>query len=366
MTMTEEEVTAFLAHYGVKGMRWGHRKKEVSAEKQAAREKRAAKFDLKAENAKTKISEIDAKLSKEGFLFGRRGLKKQKKDLQKIHDQAIKNAEAKRQGKLSSTQKKVIAGAAIAGVIVAGVAVHRQYDSGELNRKMMRGRAFLEGKHGVTWARNPDLSKRDMDVDEIMSKVVKNINPDFGKPGTTNNCRRATFAYEMRRRGMDVQATKTSSGSGQTFIGLSNAIGFGRKDIDKIDPGTKLKDLAEMPINSSVGAAFKTYGSTGRNTIHAGSTKTAPDSIFRALSNQPNRSRGELGVLWEIGGGHSMAYEIVNNKPVIFDTQSGKRFLNPKDLLDSFGENIQSAGFTRLDDVMLNENFIMRWVKNAK
>ncbi len=38
------------------------------------------------------------------------------------------------------------------------------------------------------------------------------------------NCRRCTFAYEMRRRGYDVAATRTTNGRGQTAVGVYNAL----------------------------------------------------------------------------------------------------------------------------------------------
>ena len=66
---------------------------------------------------------------------------------------------------------------------------------------------------------------------------------------------------------------------------------------------------------------------------------------------------------WLNGGGHSMAYEIVNGKPVIFDTQRQKVFKDIADL-DIYTSRAKDAGFTRLDNKDLNTDFLQRWLKN--
>lgn len=364
----DEEV--YLEHFGIKGMKWGVRKgKDTAADKQAKREKKAQKFVAKSDLLKTKIKDIDTEYfnTTNRQFYRRQRLVDTRNKLVRQKDRAESNAEAKRKGKLSSTQKKVIVGATLVAVFATAVTVRNLHDTGELNRLSMKGKAWLDGKSGPTWKKNLDLGKEDMNADEIMDKVVRHVNPNYGKPGTVNNCRRATFAYEMRRRGFDVQATKTASGSGQTFAGMSNAIGFGRKDILKVDKQTarKIATGVELPINSPAGSAWRNYGNVGQKKIPSLSVKDRPKAIFDALAKEPNRSRGELGVLWDVGGGHSLAYEIIDNKPVIFDTQSGKKFSVAKDLASSYSASIKEAGYTRLDDVPLNENFIMRWVKNA-
>lgn len=365
--MNQEEVESFLEHHGIKGMQWGVRKeRDRAGDRQARREKKAQKFVAKSDLLKTKISDVDTAYfnTASNQYFKRQRLIDSRKSLVRKNERAQANAEAKRQGKLSSGQKKAIAATVVVGVLATSMTLRNLHDTGELNRLTMKGKAFIEGKSGPTWKRDLELSRRDMSSDDILQKVVHDINPDFGKPGTVNNCRRATFAYEMRRRGLDVQATKTASGSGQTFIGLHNAIGFGRKDIAKLDVQTKVKlaENVQLPINTPAGSALRRYGNVGQKSILM---KDGPKSIFDSLAKEPDRSRGELGVLWHVGGGHSMAYEVIDNKPVIFDTQSGKRFSDAGELAKAFGPSIKEAGYTRLDNVPLNENFIMRWVKNA-
>jgi hypothetical protein len=86
--------------------------------------------------------------------------------------------------------------------------------------------------------------------------------------------------------------------------------------------------------------------------------------IFKALASQPDGARGELGVAWKMGSGHSMAWEVVKGKPVIFDAQSGKMFKSDSDFSE-IGASVKEAGFTRLDNIELNDDYLMRWLKNA-
>lgn len=88
-------------------------------------------------------------------------------------------------------------------------------------------------------------------------------------------------------------------------------------------------------------------------------------SIFDSIAKEPNGARGELGVGWSFGGGHSMAWEIVNGRPVIFDAQAGLKFDSP----DSFAKiagRVGKAGYTRLDNLQLNDEYLKRWVNNVK
>jgi hypothetical protein len=101
------------------------------------------------------------------------------------------------------------------------------------------------------------------------------------------------------------------------------------------------------------------FAAGGKNKIPGG-----PKSIFDTLAKEPNGSRGELGVMWNMGGGHSMAYEIVKGKPVIFDGQTGKIFDAAEKFMDGM-PSIKNAGFTRLDNVDLNVDYLMRWMTNA-
>lgn len=349
-----------IVHYGVKGMRWGVRKDEEAAKaktaaKQAKRESKALKFEKRAAEYQKQINDI--KKTPARNVLQRREQAQDIKSLTKSRDRAMKDAQAKREGKLTRNEKLAIAGVAV----VAAYGTYKMVDYGEFNRMSMKGRALFN-ENGDPFKRNEKLATKGWDVDDIYKNVVKDINPDYGALGTKTNCRRATFAYEMRRRGYDVAATRTPTAAGQNQAGLSNAVTPGQFI------GTTQYSVARRFLNEQSGSpgVLSKMGMWGKETIAPNDAgprglRVSESDIFSALSKQPDGARGELGVQWGMGGGHSMAWEIVKGKAVIFDTQNGETYSEPKHL---FGMDIAAAGFTRLDNLDLNTDYLMRWVKN--
>lgn len=360
-----------LAHYGVKGMKWGVRKEQRaankerrSAEKAEKRETKAQKFDKVASKAQSQIDKINSKTDQN--FIQRRMNAQSVSDLTKIRDQAQTDAQLKRDGKLTTNQRRVaVAGAAVGAVLLA-YGTYKTVDSGELNRLAQKGKSFVNGNKGAPeWKKNDMLSSKVWDADALHHLVVDKINPDYGAPGTKNNCRRATFAYEMRRRGYDVKATKTASGTGQDNLGLLNATtpgGVARNRISLLGKLAK-EEYSKSPSKPITDMFDESLVGAGRVPIRDGSGRL-DSAIFGKLSELPNGARGELGMHWKMGGGHSMAFEIVKGRPVIFDTQNGKRYSSPEDIA-TVAANMKEVGFTRLDDVNLNENFLMRWLQDA-
>lgn len=379
MSETSEELELF--HYGVKGMKWGVRKKDDSTPKKSRGEKRAErretkaqKLDARAAAFQTKIKDLESNPSTNRFAA--RSKRKKVEKYAKKERQALKDAEAKRSGKLTRNEKIAVASAAIVATYAAYKLGSNYIQSGEANRAMMKGKAFMEGKEAPTFNRNETFAHKGFDADQLKVFVANGIN-EPGSFGGKVNCRRCTLTYEMRRRGYDVKATKTTTGRGQDGGGLFNTM---TKEGDKlVAPGLSgiFARAGSEQINKARGKTDETpftdfatkiaeQGGAGLNKIHTNSNDRSVNSksVFDTLSKEPNGSRGEVGITWAMGGGHSIAYEIVNNKPVIFDTQTGKYFKTPEEF-DVYGSKVNTASFTRLDNVDLNEDFLMRWMKNA-
>jgi hypothetical protein len=365
--IVDEEV--YLQHFGVKGMRWGVRNEQRAANKTARREKRAEKFDVKAKQLETDIKVAQAVANKSRGL--RRGLANKKvRELREERDKALTDADLKRQGKLSTTQKKVAIGASVAGAIVATTVTYKLVQSGDGRRIAAKGKAFLTGQE-LSFKKNPLLADPNLTADQIQSVVSTRINDNTGRSiGSRMNCRRCTFAYELRRRGYDVEATRTTSASGQNAVVLVNALSPGERT--KATGKTAViaratKETIDLQKNPNAKAPVVRLNSI----IPGGAlSKIDPDidgfgaeAIFKRLAREPDRSRGEVGVNWMGGGGHSMAYEIINGVPHIFDTQTGRKFSKPDDL--TVYAPIAQSAFTRLDNVPLNLDYLTRWVKNA-
>lgn len=369
-----ENLDDVLQHFGTKGMKWGVRKSTSgSSDKDARREEKVKRLDAKAEGYRSKISNIQSQ-----SVDGKRATKKQNSQIKKLAKkelQAIKDSKAKSEGKLTRREKQVLIGGAIVATYAA-YSLGQAAQSGELNRLAMKGEAYLRKNSAPSFKKNSMFAKQFTDPDELFNSVVPGIN-DHGAVGGKVNCRRATFAYEMRRRGNDVAATRTTSGLGQKSDGVFNAIHPNEKIVgnstlsglrrDVKETYTKARaeqkgikvDTPYMDFRNSLKANF-----TGMEEIDAKGPGMS-NRVFEGLAKQPNNARGELAFNWSNGGAHSVAWEIVNNKPVIFDTQTGKMFKDP-DMFKRYGDNISAAAFTRLDDKPLNEDFLMRWVKNAK
>lgn len=309
----------YLLHYGVKGMRWGHRKHHDNSD-----------------NTKKTITPDD-----------------------KSKDKKVKIKKTKR-------NKALKIGAITVASVLAAYGTYKLIDSGAVNSAMMKGKAYISGHPGVFYKENKDL-KKSMSPDEIMKNVVDKINPDYhNKIGTVSNCRRCTFAYEMRRRGYDVAATKTISATGQDTNGLRRAFGIGtisRKElIDKINATQKRYGITDI---TELGEKARLFILPKRSIdLPIMKEDNAYKTIFETLSKMPNGSRGEISNYWTNGGGHSRAWEIIDGKPVIFDCQTGQKFLSYLDFPKPECSSVLSATITRLDDAELDMDFLTKWLKN--
>jgi len=365
---------AALAHFGVKGMKWGVRKKEETSPREAAsalkslsprKQKKVDKFIKRAEIMGTKISELRLENQKlQGRnpvkMYGRYYNNQMIKNLEQVQARALKDAEAVQKGRLTSTQKRVIVGAVVVGAIIAAGAFYAAKDSGALNQfNLLRKSRGL----AAPFKTNPKLGAK-MSASDILSKVAKPINPGYSKLGGRMNCRRATYAYELRRRGFDVHATTSTLGWGQSESGVINAVTPGARNFyrrlsvsDAIeDFGTATKAIGDKRSNP---LAKQVITGLRENPFLSDSTP-----ILRELAKQPEGARGEVLLRFK-DFGHSMAYEIIGGVVHIFDGQKANLF-GADTKIESKWNGFHSADITRLDNVDLDYRFLTRWATDVK
>lgn len=164
---------------------------------------------------------------------------------------------------------------------------------------------------------------------------VKAVNPRYSsedQTGATNNCVRCTLAYEMRKRGFDVNANLS-------VIGLNH-----KSTLKKTFPGYKDNVVQKVPKGRDYMLECERAASPKGNVLLANKTKSE-------LSKEPD-SRGQLVLKWSSGGGHSVAYEVKNGKPKIIDAQSGKVYEGKN--FDELIKRAVGVSYQRLDNLDYN------------
>ena len=142
---------------------------------------------------------------------------------------------------------------------------------------------------------------------------VVNVNPGFTNlsDNTKNNCMLCTTAYDLRRRGYDVNAERISQG-------------LDYNDVKRYYPDAEV-----------------------RNITNASTTKELNKKTRAALISQGEGARGNLMVQWQGGaGGHSMAYEVHDGDVKIYDAQTGA-VKSTEDVI----QYTVSVSYARLDNV---------------
>lgn len=168
---------------------------------------------------------------------------------------------------------------------------------------------------------------------------MKAVNPMFltNRPDYTRNCMYCTSAYEMRRRGYDVQANKIDCQGFDTSAvnrWFPNAKNVPIANIDKVLEGHPIKKF--------------NYYFNFKNPVIA--------PTLKALKNQGDGARGMLFVMFDKGawGGHCISYDVNNGKVTLRDPQSNETFTNPEDFL----QYCYDVRATRLDGVEFDKKGI--------
>lgn len=146
-------------------------------------------------------------------------------------------------------------------------------------------RYFYSDHEYYTFLENVKKKQREYSIEDDCAAV----NEGYPDEGRTRNCPYCTLAYDMRRRGYDVEANASS-------------IGMNKAEIVKMWEGAKF----ESPKKTA-------------------STNTPQDNsknLYSELASYGDGARGAFRVTWEKGGGHIMNWENIDGQTYIIDCQS--------------------------------------------
>lgn len=195
-----------------------------------------------------------------------------------------------------------------------------------------------------------DPTARDVSFIAHQRKDIKEVNDDgivsifVGRQGRTTNCAYCTLAWDLRRRGYDVQAKQ------------DNRNGLTAEQIEKL---YRNKDGTTPTFTTASNRQFGTS-----------SSKMSEDrfnDMYSNLVSQGEGARGQLCGFYFAGGGHSMGYEVVDGKLMIVDGQSGKVYYGTQ-LSDFDGCSVQymrQTIYLRTDDKLIAEHETYNYVESA-
>ena len=149
----------------------------------------------------------------------------------------------------------------------------------------------------IDWLKGAKVKQEPSSVKEDCAAV----NPNYGESVEYSvNCAWCTTAYDLRRRGYDVQAPGVQDG------------------LTLIDESQFYKDT----------------------TIEDWTMSSSAKNLFESLEKEGNGARGRLTVTWgNTSNGHSMAWEVVDGKAYVIDCQVNKTY-SYEEFVDDMGGSI--------------------------
>lgn len=359
--IVEEKV--YLEHFGVKGMKWGVRRDWLSKRQSRIKAESASAFLAKADKMDVRISQLNREISAlppgARNYFKKNNLNYELSVTTEQRNNNVKKAEKAIDSRLTPMQKRFLIGTAIVGGTLA--AVHLNRTGGEDISSAVR-RSQSQRKFGSIFKIDKNLAGSDLSPKDILTKVSKPVNPHYNSMGGKMNCRRATFAHELRRRGYDVQATPSIVGRGQSESGLVNALIRDDRDI------SRSSSLSRMLVG---GGDIRSRPTSRDTRTYSAFTQTVKKmtELPSTMSKMPSGARGEI-VFDEGAFAHSMAWEKFKDGTIhIFDSQKGTSYpvteSGLESLMDKWGEP-GNMEITRLDNVDLDLTFLSRWASNLR
>lgn len=193
------------------------------------------------------------------------------------------------------------------------------------------------------WAEGLNPITEEFSHDENQEAVNPNYDPYNLE--YSNNCAYCTAAYDLRERGYDVEAMPYDP---VTYDSTPYDIASWYENTDIMDWNiTACQWVSDPAIDSNVSNKSTMWNHT--------------ESEF---SSMPDKSRGQFGVYWTEGGGHSMVWEKENGKVTIRDCQTNDKY-SYREFVDAYGEYVDCTMVLRTDNRIPSKN-ILKTVRNKE
>lgn len=204
----------------------------------------------------------------------------------------------------------------------------------QLNLQFFGGRGASSassggGSDGVPFKKGKEIAPEDA----VMNSNAQNYDKGWMYK---QNCQRCVWAYEMQRRGYDVEANPTFQG-------------------DDLPRGGAWMGIAQNGVTREYVAARIWDGQ--KNSI-----KTEVANTTEVMRGWGEGSRGIMRVAWSGSrSGHVFNVEYKNGKVIAYDAQNGKTYTNFADALR--GTRRGYTQIVRSDNVVFNPNEVSKYVK---
>lgn len=191
-----------------------------------------------------------------------------------------------------------------------------------------------------------ELDRKDTEMEKFEDQAL--VNPDYDPYDETYsmNCAYCTAAYDLRRRGYDVEAMP-------------------------YDPNTynaNVYDIASWYKNTTVDDwSIETEGLTydpDTNSLVDVDHREVLNRTKQSLEDMPDDSYGQFCVYWTVGGGHSMVWEKENGKIFIRDCQTNKAY-GYDDWMNVYRTMVEGTAILRTDN-REPSNDILKTVRNRE
>lgn len=169
--------------------------------------------------------------------------------------------------------------------------------------------------------------------------ALERTNPNYDETWRTTeyneNCQRCVWAYELQRRGYDVEALPTFQGDDLPMAGNWMKLDKNRKTADN-------------------------YKYVGQKYGQTNSVKTEITNITETMDNWGDGSRAVVRVRWKKGGAHVFNIENVGGKIKAYDGQIGKEV----NLRETLNRSVRSyTQLVRTDNADINMSEVSKYVK---